>query len=359
MAYVNKLYAKDPMASHLIRCLAYFQALFDFRIRAVHISSHLNVGADDLSRDRAAAFLRAHPFVSPLSTQVSQDFLDLLLQKGPTGPLRSGSGYAAISGSRSSFIHKKDLCSGLELLLQVHQPLLYLPNPITIEKATLFVAFLGTQGLAVSTIESYLAALRHMLVMSNPSCTNRSFPLPHMTVLLRGIKRVQSQAGPRLIRLPITASLMRRIKAALAGQPSSYNNVLLWGACCTVFLDSSGVASFFFQMGCNSTNVTTYASVTSPSTQLLHRGLFPSVLGSVKPTNFGRAPLWFWEAQGLISARLQPLLTIYNFGVLALVPFFNCKMVNHCTGNCLPLKSNRCYTWRVLIHHCLMVIAFA
>ena len=109
------------------------------------------------------------------------------------------------------------------------------PNPITIEKATLFVAFLGTQGLAVSTIESYLAALRHMLVMSNPSCTNPSFHSPHMTVLLRGIKRVQSQAGPRLLRLPITASLMRRIKAALAGQPSSYNNVLLWAACCTGF----------------------------------------------------------------------------------------------------------------------------
>ena len=83
VAYVNKLYAKDPLATHLIRCLAYFQALFDFRIRAVHISGHLNVGADDLSRDRAAAFLRAHPSASPLSTQVSQEVLNLLLQKGP------------------------------------------------------------------------------------------------------------------------------------------------------------------------------------------------------------------------------------------------------------------------------------
>ena len=109
------------------------------------------------------------------------------------------------------------------------------PNPITIEKVTLFVAFLGTQGLAVSTIESYLATLRHMLLMSNPSCTKPSFHSPHMAILLRGIKRVQSQAGPRLVRLPITASLMRRIKTVLAGQPFSYNNVLLWAACCTGF----------------------------------------------------------------------------------------------------------------------------
>lgn len=83
VAYVNKLYAKDPLATHLIRCLAYFQALFDFRIRAVHISGCLNVGADDLSRDRAAAFLRAHPSASPLSTQVSRDVMNLLLQNVP------------------------------------------------------------------------------------------------------------------------------------------------------------------------------------------------------------------------------------------------------------------------------------
>ena len=68
------------------------------------------------------------------------------------------------------------------------------PSPITLEKVTLFVAFSGTQGLAVSTIESYLAVLRHMLLMSNPSCAKPSFHSPHMAILPRGIKRVQSQA---------------------------------------------------------------------------------------------------------------------------------------------------------------------
>ena len=65
VAYVNKLYAKYPLATHLIRCLAYFQALFNFRIRAVHISGHLKGGVDDLSRDRAAqpsfALTHLHP----------------------------------------------------------------------------------------------------------------------------------------------------------------------------------------------------------------------------------------------------------------------------------------------------------
>ena len=37
------------------------------------------------------------------------------------------------------------------------------------EKVTLFVAFLGAQGLSVSMIESYLAALWHFRMLIGPS----------------------------------------------------------------------------------------------------------------------------------------------------------------------------------------------
>ena len=106
------------------------------------------------------------------------------------------------------------------------------PFPVSIEKVTLFVAFLGSQGLSVSTIESYLSALRHFRILLDPSVNNPSFHSPHMAVLLRGIKRHQAQ-GPRLIRLPITASLMRRIKSILGQQSHTYFHRLLWAACCT------------------------------------------------------------------------------------------------------------------------------
>ena len=62
------------------------------------------------------------------------------------------------------------------------------PRPMTIDKVTLFVAFLGSEGLAVSTIESYLAALRHYRVVNDPSNMAPSFHSPHMSVLLRGIR---------------------------------------------------------------------------------------------------------------------------------------------------------------------------
>ena len=107
--------------------------------------------------------------------------------------------------------------------------------PVTSEKATLFVAFLGTQGLSLSTIESYLSALRHMRLTLAPSDPCPSLHSPHMTLLLRGIRRSQAQSGPRLVRLPITPTLMRRIKSTLARHADSYDSILLWAACCVGF----------------------------------------------------------------------------------------------------------------------------
>lgn len=53
---VNRLHARDPLAAHLLHCLAYFQVQADFCVRVMHMPGHLNVGTDDLSRIREAAF---------------------------------------------------------------------------------------------------------------------------------------------------------------------------------------------------------------------------------------------------------------------------------------------------------------
>ena len=81
---VNKLHARDPLAAHMLRCLAMFQALYDCRIRAVHIPGRANYGADDLSRNRSKSFLTAHPTVSPQPTQVPQMALSRLTQVDPS-----------------------------------------------------------------------------------------------------------------------------------------------------------------------------------------------------------------------------------------------------------------------------------
>ena len=116
--------------------------------------------------------------------------------------------------------------------------------PITIEKVTLFIAFLGNQSLAGSTIESYIAALRFFRVLSDPSCLAPSFHTPYVNLLIRGIKRTNASRRSPHVRLPITVTLMRRIKQALSVNPHSYENVLLWAACCTGFFGFLRCAEF-------------------------------------------------------------------------------------------------------------------
>ena len=108
-------------------------------------------------------------------------------------------------------------------------------SPITQEKATLFMAFLGSEGLARSTIESYLAALRHCQLMVDPTYVAPSFHMPFMNLVLRGIKRVRAHGKQRPLRLPITVTVLCRIKTALAQPPSSYRSIMVWVACCTGF----------------------------------------------------------------------------------------------------------------------------
>ena len=122
------------------------------------------------------------------------------------------------------------------------------PSPLTTEKVTLFVAYLGSEGLSVSTIQSYMAALRHFQILADPGNCSPSFYSPHMTILLRGIKRCQSLQGPKTVRLPITASVMHRIKSVLAQNGSSYYSILIWAACCMRFLDFSDAESSWSQM---------------------------------------------------------------------------------------------------------------
>lgn len=118
------------------------------------------------------------------------------------------------------------------------------------ETVTLFVAWLGAEGLAISTIESYLAGLRHYRLMADPSCMFPSLQSPHMKVLLRGIKRVQAQQGsPPQVRLPITRSIMVRIKEQLAVDSSSYRNNLVWAACCMGFFGFLRCAEFLLPDG--------------------------------------------------------------------------------------------------------------
>ena len=109
------------------------------------------------------------------------------------------------------------------------------PQPITVEKVTLFIAHVGAQRLSATTIEVYLAGLRFFRLLADPSCAAPSFHTPYTNLLIRGIKQVNAGKGTPRVQLPITTAVMLRIKKALASDPHSFENRLLWAACCTGF----------------------------------------------------------------------------------------------------------------------------
>ena len=102
------------------------------------------------------------------------------------------------------------------------------PQPITVEKVTLFIAHVGAQRLSATTIEVYLAGLRFFRLLADPSCAAPSFHTPYTNLQIRGIKRVNAGKGTPRVRLPITTAVMLRIKKALASDPHSFENRLLW-----------------------------------------------------------------------------------------------------------------------------------
>ena len=75
VSQVNKLQARDPKANHMLRCLAFLQAIYDCRVRAVHVAGVNNPDADALSRNRVGT--------SPNPSQVPLAWAKLICQQTP------------------------------------------------------------------------------------------------------------------------------------------------------------------------------------------------------------------------------------------------------------------------------------
>ena len=84
---VNRLHAHDPLATHLLHCLALFQARHDFWLRAVYVPGSAISGANHQSRNQAAAFLHSHPNSSPVPSRVPSSLICLLSSQPPQGTL--------------------------------------------------------------------------------------------------------------------------------------------------------------------------------------------------------------------------------------------------------------------------------
>lgn len=233
-AQVNRLHANDPPAAHMLRCLALFQALYDFWLQAIHIPGSANTGADCLSHNQSSAFLQSHPSSSAMLSHVPPPLIHIISSQLPQGILHLWRALRQFLECRIAPLTRKAYSSGWRRYQSFISSYSLTLLPISPEKVALFVAYLGQQGLAV-TIEVYLAGLCYFNLLANSAEVSPSFHSPYLKLLLHGIQQATVSRKPSLVHLPITLGILAKIKSSLVVNPSGYDSILMWAAACTGF----------------------------------------------------------------------------------------------------------------------------
>ena len=92
----------------------------------------------------------------------------------------------------------------------------------------------GGVGLKHRTIKTYLSGVRFLQIRAGYPDFFRGTHTPRLDYTLRGVKRVKAeQGGSQDRRLPVTPSLLRRMRGVWASRSSDVK--MLWAACCLGF----------------------------------------------------------------------------------------------------------------------------
>ena len=106
-------------------------------------------------------------------------------------------------------------------------------SPFPVSEAVLcyFSAFLAIRNLSPKTIKTYLAGIRYMQVTLGLPEPRAFSSLPRLKLVQRGIERQYSQC-PHLqrVRLPITPSVLRKIREQWSMRATNPDVVMLWAA---------------------------------------------------------------------------------------------------------------------------------
>ena len=110
------------------------------------------------------------------------------------------------------------------------------PLPTSEEILCYFVACLGQQGLAHTSIRTYLSGVRQLQIahgFKDPGIDQ----MPHLKQILRGVKAERGKEGKASHpRLPITPAILRKLKSIWAnGRNSPFNPLMLWTAALVTF----------------------------------------------------------------------------------------------------------------------------
>ena len=83
VAIINSGYSREPFLMHLLRCIFFLSAKYEFSLVATHVPGQQNELADAISRDNAALFLSLSPQADHRPTEIPQDWINKLLIEKP------------------------------------------------------------------------------------------------------------------------------------------------------------------------------------------------------------------------------------------------------------------------------------
>ena len=135
---------------------------------------------------------------------------------------------------------QKAYTSGQKRFLAFCNQFNLLALPLSEHTIMLFISQLGVDGLSMSTIKSYLASLRNLLI--NNGLQNISIYSPRVELVLRGIKRVKGSSAVSKVRLPITPDILVALKKVWGS--NTPDNRMFWAAACLGFFGFLRCAEF-------------------------------------------------------------------------------------------------------------------
>ena len=110
-------------------------------------------------------------------------------------------------------------------------------SPLPLYESVLckFVTHLADESLQYRSIKTYLSGLRYFHISAGLGDPYKSH-MPKLDYVLKGVKRVQAMSGGGARkRLPITPSILHKIKRVWSVSVHDPDTKLLWAACCLCF----------------------------------------------------------------------------------------------------------------------------
>ena len=110
------------------------------------------------------------------------------------------------------------------------------PVPVSQSLLCMYVSYLAEQKLKYGSMKVYLSAVRNLQIASGHSDPFTGSAMPQLDQVMKGIKRVQAESGSnKRERLPISPSILLRLKAVWSASMGEHDTRMIWAACCLCF----------------------------------------------------------------------------------------------------------------------------